>query len=314
MRTRTHRTVLLGLLLGLVVLMASTGCATPETPANDLTGDQEAPVQPASTTEPPGMVYVPGGETTIGSRRGRPIERPVFQAEVEAFWMDTHPVTVEQFRQFVKATGYTTEAERFGDAGVFDMETQQWRLVTGAQWRTPLGPEGPPAPDDHPVTQVSWHDASAYCEWAGKRLPTEIEWEHAARSAQNNRNPYAWGTALVEDGQYRANTWQGHFPTQNTGADGYLYTSPVGAFGMTPLGLTDMGGNVWEWTDSWFQPYPLRGVPAASRATERVQRGGSFLCHRSYCHGYRVSARSHSTPETALFHVGFRCALTNGTK
>jgi len=306
MRIRTIQIVSLGLFFEITMLI-SMGCGAPETPSNEQEAEQNASVQSAPRAKPPGMVYVPGGQTKIGSERGRPIERPVFSAAVDAFWMDTHPVTVEQFRQFVKATDYTTDAERFGDAGIFDLDMRQWRLVKGAQWRTPRGPDGPSAPDNHPVTQVSWHDATAYCEWAGKRLPTEIEWEHAARSAQNNRNPYAWGSALVDAGQYQANTWQGHFPAQNTGADGYLYTSPVGAFGTTSLGLTDMGGNVWEWTDSWFRPYPLRGAPTASRTTERVQRGGSFLCHRSYCHGYRVSARSHSTPETALFHVGFRC-------
>jgi len=222
--------------------------------------------------------------------------------------MDRHPVTVAQFRRFVQATGYTTEAERFGDAGIFDREQRRWRLVKGAQWRTPRGPDGPAAPDDHPVTQVSWNDATAFCSWANKRLPTEIEWEHAARGARNTRQPYAWGASLAQQGAPQANTWEGTFPIQNTGADGYQYTSPVGAFGTTPLGLTDMGGNVWEWTASAFRPYPIQGNLEVSDTHPRVQRGGSFMCHASYCHGYRVSARSQSSPETSLFHVGFRCA------
>jgi sulfatase modifying factor 1 len=255
------------------------------------------------------MAYVPGGRTRIGAEDGLPAERPVFTVDVPAFFLDVHPVTVAAFRRFVEETGYRTDAERFGSAGVFDPATRAWHLVEGATWRQPFGPVGPAAPGDHPVTQVSWHDAAAYAAWAGKRLPTEVEWEHAARGARDAREPYAWGPALVEDGRYRANTWQGTFPARNTGADGYLYTSPVGAFGETALGLTDLGGNVWEWTADWFRPYDQRSRPfIPDETSERVQRGGSFLCHASYCHGYRVSARSHSTPETSLFHVGFRCA------
>ncbi|MGH7665130.1 MAG: formylglycine-generating enzyme family protein [Gemmatimonadaceae bacterium] len=267
-----------------------------------------APV-PAGLTVPQGMVYVPGGTTHIGSEHGMPVERPVFSARVQAFFMDVHPVTVAQFRSFVDATGHVTEAEHFGSAGVFDTGLRQWRLVDGADWRHPRGPATPAAPDDHPVTQVSWNDATAYARWTGKRLPTEVEWEHAARGARDNRDRYAWGSTLVTGGVHGANTWQGSFPQHNSGEDGYLYTSPVGAFGATGLGLTDMGGNVWQWTADWFRPYSQRDRefrrPPDARS-ERAQRGGSFLCHESYCHGYRVSARSHSTPETALFHVGFR--------
>ncbi|MGH7505513.1 MAG: formylglycine-generating enzyme family protein [Longimicrobiales bacterium] len=258
---------------------------------------------------PPGMVYVPGGTTRIGSDEGLPDEMPSFEADVDPFFLDAHPVTVAQFRVFVDATSYVTEAERFGDAGVYDPASGGWRMVGGANWRRPLGPDGPEAPPDHPVTQVSWNDAVAYAAWAGKRLPTEVEWEHAARGGRDDRSLYAWGDRLVEGGEYRANTWQGSFPGNNAREDGYFLTSPVGAFGTTPLGLADMGGNVWEWTNDWFRPYADRGRSyRPHQASEKVQRGGSFLCHPSYCHGYRVSARSHSTPETALFHVGFRLA------
>jgi len=242
-------------------------------------------------------------------RSPHPEERPVFTATVEPFFMDVYPVTVAGFRAFVEATRHQTDAERIGDAGVYDIRTGEWRLVRSANWRYPLGPGGSPAPDDHPVTQVSWYDASAYAAWAGKRLPTEVEWEHAARSGGDSRTAYAWGPSLVSHGVHRANTWQGTFPNGNTLEDGHLFTSPVGAFGATALGLTDMGGNVWQWTADWFGPYDARDKPAPAQPGEKVQRGGSFLCHEDVCHGFRVSARSHSTPDTALFHVGFRCVM-----
>ena len=258
---------------------------------------------------PEGMVFVPGGKTRIGSETGMPVERPVFWTKVDGFLMDVHPVTVGQFAAFVEATGFVTEAERFGNAGVFDYETRRWVLVDGAMWSHPLGPSAPPALEDHPVTQVSWHDAVAYATWAGKRLPTEVEWEHAARGGSNSRTRYAWGDDIVVDGAPKANIWDGKFPMHNTGEDGHLYTSPVGAYGETRLGMTDMGGNVWEWTLDWYRPYAERNESyEPNQQSEKAQRGGSFLCEPGWCHGYRVSGRSHSTPETSLFHVGFRCA------
>ncbi len=259
---------------------------------------------------PPGMVYVPGGTTHIGAEDGMPHERPVFKARVTPFFMDLHPVTVAQFRVFVEETGYITQAEEFGDAAVFNLSQQSWELLPGANWRHPLGPNSPAAKDNHPVTQVSWNDAVAYAQWAGKRLPTEVEWEHAARGGINSRSPYPWGYSIVEDESFRANVWNGQFPRFNTNADGYLLTSPVGMFGATRLGLTDMGGNVWEWVDDWYRPYTDRDKDFKPNAkSERVQRGGSFLCEPGWCHGYRVSGRSHSTPESSLFHVGFRCVM-----
>ncbi len=263
---------------------------------------------PVGVTVPAGMIYVPGGLTRIGDD-AMPGEAPAFDAHVSAFLLDRHPVTVAAFAGFVAATGYVTEAERLASGGVLDPDIHAWRLVEGATWRRPLGPDRPPAPSDHPVTQVSWNDAAAYATWAGKRLPTEVEWEHAARGARNAREPYAWGRSLIVGGRHRANTWQGRFPVHNSGDDGFLYTSPVGAFGATELGLTDMGGNVWEWTQDWFRPYAERDRPLSpDAASEKAQRGGSFLCQVDVCHGYRVSARSHSTPDTSLFNVGFRCA------
>jgi sulfatase modifying factor 1 len=253
------------------------------------------------------MVYVPGGQTTVGSAAGLPQEQPAFTAEVEPFLMDKSPITVAQFRAFVEATGYVTQAEAFGDAGIFDMEGREWKLVKEASWAFPLGPGGPAAEDDHPVTQVSWNDAVAYAAWAGKRLPTEVEREHAARNGRNDQSLYPWGNSLVEAGRYLANTWQVGFPYSNTVDDHFLYTSPVGTFGTTPLGLMDMGGNVWEWCDDWYRPYTERGQAFRPTAqSEKVIRGGSFLCDGSFCHGFRVSSRMGTTPETALFHTGFR--------
>lgn len=296
---------------GLIVV----GCANPpDAPSEEMkrpvvasvTEEPYLPPQP-ETAVVDSMVQVPGGDTQIGSARGLERERPVFTARVQPFLLDVHPITVAQFRQFVEATGYRTQAEMFGDAGVLNMQTGTWSLVQGANWRTPQGPAGPVAEDDHPVTQVSWNDAAAYCTWAGKRLPTEVEWEHAARGATNNPQPYTWGATLVAaDGRYRANTWQGHFPEYNEGTDGYLFTSPVGAFGRNSLGLMDMGGNVWQWTQDWYHPYGRAYDPATD--STKAMRGGSFLCEEGWCHGYRVSGRSDATPETALFHVGFRCA------
>ena len=311
----SHRLALL-LVLGLGACAdAPTEAPTPaaaDTVVVDLT-------VPDGVTVPEGMAYVPGGTTRIGvlpGEGGMPHEKPVFAAEVSPFLLDRSPVTVARFRAFVEATGFDTQAEAFGDGAVMDQTQGSWGLVPGATWRQPRGPEGPEAPDDHPVTQVSWTDAVAFCTWDGGRLPTEVEWEHAARGAGDDRSPYAWGDALDEGGRARANTWTGSFPAGDDGSDGYRDgTSPVGAFGATPLGLTDLGGNVWEWTASWYQPYPLGpdggvslGMASTAGEPERVQRGGSFLCHPSYCHGYRVSARSHATPESSFAHVGFRCA------
>lgn len=260
----------------------------------------ERTVAPAPAA-PEGMVYVPGGVTRIGDDGGPPSERPAFAERVPPFFMDEHPVTVGEFRRFVAATGHRTDAERLG-GGVYDPRTDLWAVVPGAVWHHPSGPDRPAAPDDHPVTQVSWHDAAAYARWAGKRLPTEVEWEHAARGARDLRRRYAWGDSLVVAGRHRANTWRGEGQ-----GDDHPLTSPVGAFGRTPLGLTDMGGNVWQWTADWYRPYDQRDAPfVPAPGSERAQRGGSFLCHEDFCHGYRVAARSHSTPETALFHVGFR--------
>lgn len=257
----------------------------------------------------PEMTFILGGLTQVGSVAGLPQEQPVFWVKVKPFLMDTQPVTTEAFGKFVQATGYQTEAEKFGDGGVFDEQSKSWALKKGANWQYPQGREMPKAPSNHPVTQVSWNDATAYAKWAGKRLPTEIEWEHAARNARNDRAIYPFGNDITDANQkYRANIWQGHFPDHNEVTDGFRFTSPVGFFGKTPLGLTDMTGNVWQWCEDWKSDYGtwIKGEKAEVQQ-EKAQRGGSFLCEPGWCHGYRVSGRSFSTPETSLMHVGFRC-------
>jgi sulfatase modifying factor 1 len=262
---------------------------------------------------PPNMIFIKGGFTKIGSENGLPHEHPTFWVEVKPFLMDISPVTVAEFDTFVKTTNYVTEAEKFGNSGVIDESTGgQWVLKEGANWRYPQGTDLPPAPANHPVTQVSWHDAEAYCIWAGKRLPNEIEWEHAAKNAQNDASIYPFGNQIDENGIFKANVWQGTFPIKNLVKDGFKFTSPVGYFGKTPLGLTDMAGNVWEWCQDWKYDYKMiienLGIKqGVVQKQEKVIRGGSFLCEPSYCHGYRVSARSFTSPETGLMHVGFRC-------
>ena len=265
---------------------------------------------PEGLEVPKDMVFVTGGVVEMGSLDGLPRERPIQVRKIQSFFMDKTEVTVGQFRKFVQATGHRTESEKFGDSAVFDKQQKTWILQPGAYWEYPLGPDQPKAKDNHPVTHVSYNDALAYANWAGKRIPTEAEWEHAARNASNNRQQYSWGTELVVNGEYKANTWQGYFPQVHHIEDGFEFTSPVGAFGETPLGLVDMAGNVWEWTQDWY--FGQHGIDATNfrpnKESEKVIRGGSFMCDPSYCHGYRVSGRSGTTPETGLFHVGFRLA------
>lgn len=260
-------------------------------------------------TDPGDMVVVPAGTVTRGSNDGFADEAPVSDVKVAAFQLDRSPVTVAQFRRFVAATTHRTTAECLGDGAVMTFGTGEWRLVSGADWRHPRGPQQDPPADDHPVTQVSWYDAKAYCAWAGKRLPTEVEWEHAARNGRNDPGRYPFGDKVETDGIYAANFWTGQFPYANSGADGYLTTSPVGAYGRTPLGLTDMAGNVWEWVEDRYAAYDGKASRLGpTQGEERVQKGGSFLCDPSLCHGFRITARGHSTPESSHMHVGFRCA------
>jgi len=259
------------------------------------------------TTPKSEMIYFEGGAFLMGSENGLPNEAPVHEVTVEPFYIDKTPVTVAQFRQFIEVTAYKTEAEKFGDSGVFNLEKQNWELLPGATWNKPFGPTGPDAEDNHPVTHVSWNDAVAYAKWAGKRLPTEAEWEYAARSGENSGEKFSWGNEVSENGEYFANTWQGSLDAPEA-KDGYLFTSPVGAFGENEAGVTDMGGNVWQWCADTYKPYPGSNEPFREDSNIKVIRSGSFFFDQNGEDSFSVSGRSMNSHETSLFNTGFRCA------
>ncbi|MGP3971032.1 formylglycine-generating enzyme family protein [Streptomyces sp. 6N223] len=277
------------------------------------------------------MVALPGGAFLMGAddEAGFPAdgEGPVREVRVAAFEIDVHAVTNRRFAAFVEATGYVTDAERFGwsfvYAGFLPAElrrrsrrpevTPWWCGAPGADWRRPEGP-GSSVEDrwDHPVVHVSWADAAAFCDWAGLRLPTEAEWEYAARGGLVGAR-YPWGDELTPGGEHRCNIWQGRFPFKNTGEDGYLGTAPVDAYEPNGYGLYSVSGNVWEWCADWFSPDwhvtgPRRDPAGPPEGEARVMRGGSYMCHESYCNRYRVAARSSNTPDSSGGNIGFRCA------
>lgn len=347
-----------------VLLFASTlvSCGPPAgpAPAQDSTRTDAAtfPDTRPEGPAPAGMVWIPGGEFTMGSNDAElawPEEQPAHRVRVHGFWMDTTEVTNTQFAAFVEATGYVTDAEKapvleeimaqvppgtpppkpedlvpgslvFNPVGkdLGDCRALEWWSWThGAYWLHPEGPDSDIATRmDHPVVQVSWNDAVAYCAWAGKRLPTEAEWERAARGGVDDA-PYVWGNGAPTDTLVKCNSWQGAFPQKNTAVDGYVRTAPVGHFAPNGFGLYDMAGNTWEWCSDWLDMtlYLNRSRtlvvdpqgPEKSFDPERryeplrAQRGGSFLCHDTYCWRYRPSARQGSTPESGMSHVGFRC-------
>jgi sulfatase modifying factor 1 len=270
---------------------------------------RDAPGRAVASKRDAILITLPEAMTKIGDDSAPRDERPEFEMRVPAFALDRTPVTVEQFSRFIEETGYRTDAERFGSGAAFVRGIGQWIDQPGADWRHPVGPDQPTASPDHPVTQVSWNDAVAFCSAYGLRLPTEFEWERAARLGQTpDGTVFRAGERSSIDARFRVNVWQGVFPVMDTGEDGYRGTSPVGAFGAAPSGLTDMAGNVWEWTASSYLPYPAPVRDKRPPAPERVQRGGSFLCSEDVCEGFRATARGHATPDTAAMHVGFRCA------
>jgi formylglycine-generating enzyme required for sulfatase activity len=257
------------------------------------------------------MALIPAGIFLMGSRDKAPDEAPVHEVAVGAFWIDRREVTVAEFGRFIAATRYRTEAERFGWSAVFDRVRGEWTRVDGADWRHPEGP-GSAGASEEPVTQVSWNDAEAFARWAGKRLPTEAEWEYAARGGLAGRT-YAWGDELRPGGRMMANWWQGTFPVRDTGEDGYRGRAPVGRFPPNGYGLYDVIGNVWEWVADWYDPVyyrrsPRRDPRGPDRGTERVMRGGSWMCSENFCSNYRVASRSRATSDSGLDNVGFRCA------
>jgi sulfatase modifying factor 1 len=257
------------------------------------------------------MILIKGGTFQMGSDDGMPFESPVHTVELNSFLIDEHEVTVAEFEKFVNATNYVTEAEKFGWSGVFDFDLGEWKRVDGANWRHPEGKDSS-ANLDEPVCQISWNDANEYAKWAGKRLPTEAEFEFAARGGLVGKK-YAWGDELRPHGKPVANWWQGTFPDNNTGEDGFLSRAPVESFSPNGFGLYDMTGNVWEWCADWFDENYYRtsskhDPKGPNGGEERVIRGGSFLCAENYCANYRVAGRSHATPDSALNNLGFRCA------
>ncbi|MEU6118705.1 formylglycine-generating enzyme family protein [Streptomyces sp. NPDC047117] len=276
-----------------------------------------APRPVSRTASAEGMVTVPAGDFLMGSEDAYAYpadgEGPVRNVSVDAFRIDACAVSNADFRRFTEDTGHRTSAERTGWSFVFAgllpddfpptrgvVHAPWWRQVEGADWCHPEGPHsGVDDRADHPVLHVDWHDARAYAVWAGKRLPTEAEWERAARGGLHGK-VFPWGDALAPGGQHRMNVWQGDFPHHNTAADGWYGTCPVTAFEPNGFGLYNTTGNVWEWCADRFSPAPHR--------PERVTKGGSYLCHASYCRRYRVAARQALTPDSTTGNVGFRCA------
>ncbi|GAA4256666.1 formylglycine-generating enzyme family protein [Dactylosporangium darangshiense] len=296
---------------------------------------QEPPRGPAPPPPPAGggrhdaeQVVVPAQTFAMGDAHGdgaRPDgEGPVHDVRLEAFAIDATAVTVRDFARFVAETGYRTEAETFGYSAVFHLflaaedgdvlgrspQTPWWLGVRGADWAHPSGPLSTvDGAEDHPVVHVSWNDAAAYCAWAGRRLPTEAEWECAARGGLPGAR-YPWGDDLP-DGEWPCNIWQGEFPARNTAADGFAATAPVRSYRPNAYGLWQSVGNVWEWCADWFDPgyyarSPLDDPRGPAEGHARVLRGGSYLCHDSYCNRYRNSARSSNTPDSSMGNAGFR--------
>lgn len=279
------------------------------------------------------MVYIPGGSFMMGANEKEQNiidgEGPARKIKINPFYMDSVAVTNSDFAAFVNSTGYKTDAEQFGWSFVFyqflsiklSSKVNQavqgapwWLVIEGVNWKKPSGPDSD-IEDlmNHPVVHISWNDAIAYCDWSGKRLPTEAEWEYAARGGLQQKK-YPWGNTLKPGGKHYCNIWQGNFPEHNTKDDGYVGTSPSFSFPPNNYGLYNMSGNVWEWCSDWFvrsnRDKGGRENPRGpAKGETKVIRGGSYLCHHSYCNRYRVAARTSNTPDSSTGNLGFRCVV-----
>ncbi len=309
----------------------SSDCSAPPTAA----AEQSTVPQSSRAGDRSGMVEIPSGCFAMGAEGSETWaadgEGPVRDVTLDSFWIDKTCVTNAEFEVFVGETGYQTEAESFGWSFVFLYEIPKghrkslqqntvdglswWIKVPKADWRKPGGPgTNIKKLSSHPVVHVSWRDAMAYAHWLGKRLPTEAEWEKAARGGLDGAR-YPWGDELTPQGKHRCNIWQGRFPDVNTEDDGYAATAPAKSFRANDYGLYNSSGNVWEWASDWFDPNwhrtaDMTNPQGPETGQAKVIRGGSFLCHESYCNRYRVAARSGATPDTSTCHTGFRCAMS----
>lgn len=310
-------------------------CCTASRSGNSGSGLQNV-VQPNKSGELPhnslaNMILIPEGNFLMGNESdlGFPQdgEGPVRKVELDPFYIDESAVTNAEFFHFVNTTGYKTEAETYGWSFVFhslvpdhliDLSLQSpvgtpwWKKVDGAYWQNPQGP-GTDIDNvmDHPVVHISWNDASEYCSWTGKRLPTEAEWEYAARG-KLTQNTYPWGNELTPNNVHMCNIWQGEFPSKNSQEDGYTGTAPAKAFYPNAYGIYNMVGNVWEWQSDWFDTtFPTEPILVnpigPTEGNLKTIKGGSYLCHESYCNRYRVAARSSNTPDSSTGNLGFRC-------
>lgn len=293
-----------------------------------------SPREPDVETKDPsteGMVKLSGGSFQMGTESDEGFsedgEGPVRKIHIDSFWIDKTTVTNAEFAKFIRATGYKTDAERYNWSFVFKIflmksllkkdlpypdDTPWWKGIEGTYWKRPEGPGSTISNRmNHPVVHVSWNDAMAYCKWSGKRLPTEAEWEYAARGGLEQKR-FPWGDELTPNGKHYCNIWQGAFPDENTGDDGYIGTAPANSFKPNGFDLYNTSGNVWEWTQDWFSSsYPLLRIrdnpQGPGKGDAKVIRGGSYLCHRSYCNRYRVAARSANTIDSSTGNIGFRC-------